>query len=46
MVSAPYAHMQVCAATQFLPLPLLFLLPDKLACKDAAEGSSAEKGAA
>ena len=38
--------MQVCAATQLLPLPLLFLLPDNLSREAAAAESSAEKSAA
>ena len=38
--------MQVCAISRFLPLPLLFLLPDKMTREEEAQPSDAEKAAA
>ncbi len=35
--------MQVCAISRFLPLPLLFLLPDKMTQEEEAQPTDAEK---
>ena len=37
--------MQVCAISRFLPLPLLFLLPDKMTWEEEARPGDVEKAA-